>query len=77
MLAASLCHALASNHPFIDGNKRVAFVAMAVFLELNGWELIASEVDVVDMMLSLASGDTHEAELAVWLASRTERFDVG
>jgi death-on-curing protein len=66
-LAASYGYGIARNHPYHDGNKRVAFVAMAVFAELNGFELEASEVDVVDVMLRLASGDLDEGQLAEWL----------
>ena len=50
-----------------DGNKRVAFVAMAVFLGLNGLDLIAEEPDVVSTMIALASGNLEEAELAEWI----------
>ena len=73
--AASLCHALAVNHPFVDGNKRVAFVAMAVFLELNGWEITAAEAEVVDVMRSLASSTSGEADLAMWLEQHTKPLE--
>src|SRR5690606_17193856 len=46
-LAASYAFGLACNHPFVDGNKRAAFVAMEVFLELNGWSLTAGDEDCV------------------------------
>ena len=66
-LAASYGYGIARNHPYHDGNKRIAFVAMAVFAELNGFELEAAESDVVDMMLRLAAGELDEDQLAHWL----------
>lgn len=68
-LAASYGHGLARDHPFHDGNKRIAFITMAVFLELNGVELIATETEVVTTMLALAAGELDEAGLAAWLRS--------
>lgn len=70
-LSAAYGHGLASGHPFHDGNKRIAFVTMAVFLELNGVELKADEAEVVTMMLALASGEMSEEQLAAWVRTRT------
>ena len=70
-LAAVYVHGLASGHPFHDGNKRIAFVTMAVFLELNGVELEADEAEVVTVMLSLAAGEMSEEQLAAWVRTRT------
>jgi death-on-curing protein len=70
-LAAAYGHGLAANHPFHDGNKRIAFVTMTVFLELNGVELAATEAEVVTVMLALAAGELDEDRLAEWLRSRT------
>ena len=70
-LAAAYGHGLAASHPFHDGNKRIAFVTMAVFLELNGVELAATEAEVVTVMLALAAGELDEDGLAKWLRSRT------
>ena len=70
-LAAVYAHGLASGHPFNDGNKRIAFVTMAVFLELNGAPLEADEAEVVTVMLSLAAGETTEEQLASWVRTRT------
>jgi death-on-curing protein len=70
-LAAAYGHGLATGHPFHDGNKRIAFVTMAVFLELNGTPLEADETEVVTMMLSLAAGETTEEQLASWVRART------
>jgi death-on-curing protein len=66
-LAASYGYALARNRSFRDGNKRVAFVVMAVFLELNGHEIEATEAEVVTLMLNLAAGDVPESALDAWL----------
>lgn len=66
-LAASLGHGLASNHPFVDGNKRVAFLALYVFLGLNGHTIEAEEAEVVAVMKDLAAGRLPEADLALWL----------
>ena len=71
-LAASLGHALSSNHPYRDGNKRIAFLAMATFLELNGLTFDAPELEVVEKMIALASGTLSEEELAQWLRSRAK-----
>ena len=70
-LAAAYGHGPATGHPFHDGNKRIAFVTMAVFLELNGVELEADEAEVVTMMLGLAAGELSDEQLAAWVRSRT------
>ena len=70
-LAASYGFGIARNHPFVDGNKRVAFQAMYVFLGLNGLRIESEEPEVVRMMLALASGELGEAELAAWLREHT------
>ena len=66
-LAASHGFGIAKNHPFIDGNKRVSFQAMYLFLGLNGLRIDASEEEVVAIILSVASGELDEPGLAVWL----------
>lgn len=68
-LAASYGFGIAQNHPFVDGNKRVAFQAMYLFLGLNGYRVDAPEEDVVALILALASGQVEEAALAAWLRS--------
>ena len=65
--AAALGFFLCSNHPFIDGNKRVAHAAVAVTLILNGFEIAATIDDQEAVMLRLASGDMSRAEFAEWL----------
>jgi len=69
-LAAAYGHGLAAGHPFHDGDKRIAFVTTAVFLELNGVELEADEAEVVTMMLGLAAGELDEEQLAAWVRTR-------
>ena len=66
-LAASYGLGLAKNHPFIDGNKRTAFVAVELFLILNGRELVAGDVDCTLTMLAVAAGELDEASFAQWL----------
>ena len=66
-LAAAYGFGLANNHPFVDGNKRVAFQSMYLFLGLNGFRIEAPEEEVVAVVISLASGDVDESGLADWL----------
>ncbi|MGB5830810.1 MAG: type II toxin-antitoxin system death-on-curing family toxin [Thiohalocapsa sp.] len=66
-LAASYSYGLARNHPFIDGNKRVALTVAAVFLELNGYSLDATEAQAVVMYQQLAAGTLTEEALAAWI----------
>ena len=72
-LAAAYGFGLSRGHPYRDGNKRVSFVVMVVFLELNGWRFTAVEADVVQAMVALAAGTLSEADLAVWLGERTKK----
>jgi death-on-curing protein len=66
-LAAAYGCGIARNHPFVDGNKRTAFVAVELFLWLNGQALHADDGDCVLTMLAVAAGDLDEAGLAAWL----------
>jgi len=72
-LAATYAFGIARNHPFLDGNKRTAFVVMELFLTLNGWLLEADDAACISMMLTLASGDLSENMLAKWLRGHIER----
>lgn len=74
-LAAAYAYGISRNHPFIDGNKRVAFVCMAVFLELNGWQLNASQQSATDVMLQLAKGPMDEQELVHWVTENAALRD--
>jgi len=69
-LGAAYGWGLATSHPYRDGNKRIAFLTMAVFLELNGVQLDAAEEDVVQIMLAVADNRVSEADIAAWLRSR-------
>jgi death-on-curing protein len=66
-LAASLAFGIAKNHPFVDGNKRTAYVSYRTFLELNDAELEASLEDKYITILALAEGKLKEKEFAAWL----------
>lgn len=65
--AAAYAVGLARNHPFVDGNKRTAFVAMELLLHLNGNALLAEDADAVAIMLGVAAGTIDDAALAEWL----------
>jgi death-on-curing protein len=73
-LAASYCVGLAKNHPFVDGNKRVAFLAVGLFLVLNGHRLVASQADATLTMLAVAAGQMDEEKLAQWLREHSTPF---
>ena len=73
-LAAEYGFGLAKNHAFLDGNKRIAFVAMNVFLILNGHEIEAAEPAVVDTMLRVADGRNTVEDLAAWIRSVIRRY---
>lgn len=72
-LAAAYAFGIARNHPFLDGNKRTAFVVMELFLNLNGWVLNAEDGDCISAMQALAAGDLSEKALAAWLREHIER----
>ena len=65
-MAASYAYGIATNHPFIDGNKRTALAVSFVFVELNGYGMTATEPDAYTTFLALAAGDVSEDELAAW-----------
>ena len=66
-LAAAYGFGLARNHPFNDGNKRVAFLAIGLSLQINGHELIADPVEAIAVTLRLADGSLSEPDLAEWI----------
>jgi death-on-curing protein len=70
-LAAAYAFGVIRNHPFVDGNKRTGFLAAYVFLDLNGWELMASEAEAVAAVLALASSEMDEAGFADWLKTES------
>lgn len=69
-LAAAYAFGIARNHPFVDGNKRTAAVAMLVFLGINDVAYAISEAELVVMISSLAAGELSEDEVAAWLRAR-------
>lgn len=72
--AAAYGFHVCKNHPFIDGNKRVAFVLMDIFLQKNGWEIVAHEEEAYSMMIALASGKLTKAHLASWLKEHSSKL---
>lgn len=66
-LAASYGVGLAKNHPFVDGNKRAAFLAVGLFLAINGFRLTVTQVDATLTVLDVAAGATDEAGFAHWI----------
>jgi death-on-curing protein len=76
-LAATYGFGLAKNHPFLDGNKRTALAAVAVFLDVNGYELVAPQAEAVTTVLRLAAGELSEAQLAAWITANIQPFDPG
>ncbi|MGE0071694.1 MAG: type II toxin-antitoxin system death-on-curing family toxin [Thiomonas sp.] len=71
-LAAAYGWGLARNHPFVDGNKRTAFVATELFLVLNGFELTADDAACVLTMLAVAAGEMSEDEFAAWIRAHLQ-----
>ena len=70
--AAALMHSLASNHPFVDGNKRTAAMSAELFLLFNGFELAADDDALEAVTMDLARGECRAEELAIWLRQRLE-----
>lgn len=67
--AAALCFSLVMNHPFVDGNKRVAHAAMETVLLLNGFEVSAPVNEQEEVMLGLAAGQVSRSELVTWISA--------
>ena len=70
-LAAGYGVGIAKNHPFVDGNKRAAFLAVGMFLYINGMRLRASQAEATVTMLAVAAGDMPEDEFAAWLCAHS------
>jgi death-on-curing protein len=68
-LAAAYGVALAKNHPFVDGNKRAAFLAVGLFLAINGYRLRATQSEATLAMLAVAAGELDDAAFADWVRS--------
>ncbi len=72
-LAASYAYGLAKNHPFVDGNKRAAFLSVGMFLGINGYRLTATTVDSIQAVLGLASGEISEEAFAAWIRTNIKK----
>ena len=70
-LAAAYAFGIMRNHPFVDGNKRTGFLAAYVFLDLNGWELMAHEDEAVAVVLALAASEIQEVGFSEWLKANS------
>ena len=73
-LAAAYGFGIARAHPFVDGNKRTAAIASMAFLDRNGIQVDAPQVEVYETFMSLAEGKTRESELAKWLERYSQRL---
>ena len=74
--AAQLCYGIANNHPFTDGNKRTALHSMYVYLIINGFDIMATQQDVENMIIDVASGNMTNTELGQWLQKNTVEIDA-
>jgi death on curing protein len=75
-ISACYAHGIAKNHPFIDGNKRTAFVFAETFLALNGFELLATDEQCFIAMLRLAAGDDDQDTFAEFLRVNSQRVEL-
>jgi death-on-curing protein len=72
-LAAAYAYGIARSHPFVDGNKRTAFVTMELFLDLNGWTLNVDDASCIATMEAVAAGSLTKTDLAAWVRSHLTR----
>ena len=70
--ASRLCYGIISNHPFLDGNKRTGTHVMLVFLNINGVYLNYDDIDLINIILSVASGNMTENQLLLWIQNHIE-----
>ena len=73
-LAAAYAWGLLRNHPFVDGNERIALAALVMFLDLNGWELTCSEAEETAMVLRAASAEITENGWSTWVVRRAKKL---
>lgn len=73
-LAASYAFGIAKNHPFLDGNKRTAYVVMRTFLLVNGFDIVATQEEKYLTILKLAEGNLSEEELVIWIKEKSEKL---
>ena len=74
--AAQLCYGIANNHPFTDGNKRTALHSMYVYLIINGFDIMATQQDVENIIINVAAGNMTNTELVQWLRENTVNIDT-
>jgi death on curing protein len=72
-LAAAYAFGLAKNHAFVDGNKRAAFLAIGIFLSINGYAFVADQPDAIQTIMALAASEIEEAELSAWIRKNSIR----
>jgi death-on-curing protein len=75
-LVASCAYGIAKNHAFVDGNKRAAFLAIGMMLGVNGQRLVASQLDAIQTVTAVASGELSEEALALWVKKHSEAKQV-
>ncbi|MGQ0445032.1 MAG: type II toxin-antitoxin system death-on-curing family toxin [Beijerinckiaceae bacterium] len=71
-LAAAYAHGIVKNHPFLDGNKRTAAAVFELFLDMNGYELMADDVSTMNAVIALADGSLSERAFAAWIKDNIE-----
>jgi death-on-curing protein len=74
-LAAAYGVELAKNHAFVDGNKRAAFLAVGLFLAINGWRLVCTQVEATLIMIDVAAGELTEASFADWIRRHSRAIE--
>jgi len=75
--AAALLDSLIRNHPFVDGNKRTGITAAALFLQMNGYWLTATDSELEKFTIEVAQAQQNVAEIAAWFQANTHRLDIG
>lgn len=76
-LAAAYAFGLVRNHPYRDGNKRIGFLAMVIFLEINRYVFDATDAEVVSAIVRLAAGETSEDALSDWVREHSRKTRSG
>ena len=71
-LAANYADAICNGHLFVDGNKRTAAVVMGAFMKINGFQLMASQMDLEMTIILLATGKLNVNQLAAWLTDNSQ-----
>jgi death on curing protein len=72
-LASAYAYGIIRGHPFVDGNKRCGFLAVGLFLALNGYELLVDQIEAVETIQSVAAGSLSESQLEVWIRRHARR----